>query len=67
MEELKKMATRKGFVEVFWARLQEHNRTGEEISMGKLYDDMAAEYEAEYRHELFPSYNAFSKWLRRHR
>lgn len=66
MEELKKMATRKGFVEVFWKRLQEHNRTGEEISMGKLYDDMAREYEAEYQHELFPSYNAFSKWLRRH-
>lgn len=66
MDELKKMATRKGFVEVFWARLQERNRTGEVISMCRLYGEMAAEYEAEYKHELFPSYDAFSKWLRRH-
>ncbi len=66
MDEKKLMATRQGFVEVFWHRLQSCRRIGKMNTMQQVYDAMDEEYCQEYGHELFPSYQAFKKYLYRH-
>lgn len=67
MDDLKRMATRPGFVEVFWERLQKLRRIGRFDTMRQIYSKMEEEFEAEYNGEQFPSYTAFKKYLYRHR
>ena len=67
MDELKRMATRPGFVEVFWKRLYGCRSIGRQDTMQQIYNKMEEEFEAEYGGELFPSYTAFKKYFYRHR
>jgi len=66
MEEIIKMATRPGFVEVFWRRLQGCRRLGKMDTMQQIYNEMERECEAKYEHACFPSFQAFKKYLYRH-
>ena len=66
MDEMKLMATRPGFVEVFWRRLRGARRIGKPDTMQQIYNRMEEEFEGEYGGEQFPSYTAFKKYLYRH-
>lgn len=66
MDEITKMATRSGFVEVFWSRLQELRHIGRKDTRQQIYEGMAQQYEAKYGVECFPSYEAFKKYMNRH-
>ncbi len=66
MDEITKMATRGGFVEVFWDRLQGCRRIGGTDSRQQIYDRMEQQYEEKYGAECFPSYEAFKKYVNRH-
>lgn len=66
MEEIVRMATRQGFVDVFWARLKAARRSGAVDSRKQIYDLMEEEYEAQYGQTCFPSYEAFKKYRNRH-
>ena len=66
MDEITKMATRTGFVEVFWQRLRTMRRVGGTESRKIIYDSMDSEYEEKYGSSCFPSYEAFKKYLNRH-
>lgn len=59
MEEIKQMVSRKGFIDVFWHRVQEDRAAGLETPYRAIYDAMEAEYEAEYRVRRWRSYDAF--------
>ena len=64
--ELKRMATRKGFIEVFWERIQADRRKGGHMTRRDIYNQMELEHEAYYDGESrFPSYDSFRKALER--
>lgn len=65
MDDLTKMATRPGFVEVFWSRLQACRRIGKQDTMRQIFDRMESEYEGKYGSELFTSYKAFKNYFYR--
>ena len=67
MDEITKMASRSGFLEVFWERLQGLRRIGKLDTPQQIYDRMEQEHEAKYGVERFPSYEAFKKYKNRHR
>lgn len=67
MDDITKMATRSGFVEVFWCRLQGLRRIGRQDTARQIYDKMEQEHEEKYGIERFPSYEAFRKFKDRHR
>lgn len=67
MDEITKMATRSGFVDVFWSRLQDLRRIGRLDTPRQIYDVMENEHEAKYGIARFPSYEAFKKYKNRHR
>jgi len=66
MDEITKMATRSGFVDVFWKRLQDNRRIGKMDTREQIYTRMEAQYEARYGSGCFPSWEAFRKYLNRH-
>ena len=66
MDEITKMATRSGFVDVFWKRLQDNRRIGKQDTRQQIYFKMEGEYEAKYGAGLFPSWEAFRRYLSRH-
>lgn len=67
MDEITKMASRNGFLDVFWVRLQDLRRIGRADTPKQIYDKMEQEHEAKYGIERFPSYEAFKKYKNRHR
>lgn len=67
MEDIKTMATREGFLEVFWRRIQGLRAIGRMDTFRQVYEKMDAQYEEEYGRALFPSYDAFRQYLYRHR
>lgn len=66
MDEIKKMVTREGFLDVYWSRLQKNRLSGGYASMREIYDQMEKEFRQEYGNLLFPSFSAFRKYLYRH-
>lgn len=71
MDDLKRMVSADGFVEVFWERLRAASRAGERLTRRECYERMEEEFQAEYNCNRYPSYDAFRKALnrrqRRHR
>lgn len=67
MEEIKTMATREGFLEVFWSRVQHLRGIGRMDSFHQVYDRMEEQYDKEYGRPLFPSWDAFRQYMYRHR
>ena len=67
MEEIFEMATRKGFLTVWWRRLAALRATGSAITYKELYEQMEAEYEASFSSPLWDSYDAFKKYRNRHK
>lgn len=67
MDEITKMASRNGFLDVFWVRLQDLRRIGRTDTPQQIYNKMEQEHEAKYGIERFPSYEAFKKYKNRHR
>ena len=67
MDEITKMASRTGFLDVFWVRLQDLRRIGRTDTPQQIYNKMEQEHEAKYGIERFPSYEAFKKYKNRHR
>lgn len=65
MDELKQMATREGFLEVFWNRLKCCRRLGKLDSMRQIYSAMEQEFASEYGREPFPSFEAFKVFFYR--
>lgn len=65
-DEITKIATRSGFVDVFWKRLQGNRRIGKMDTRQQIYTKMEEEYEAKYGAGCFPSWEAFRKYLNRH-
>ncbi len=64
--DLKRMATRRGFIEVFWERLRADRKEGGSRTRRDIYNQMEQEHEAYYDGESrFPSYDAFRKALER--
>lgn len=59
MEEIKQMVSRKGFIAVFWSRVQEDRAAGLETPYRQIYEGMESEYEAEYGVRRWRSYDAF--------
>lgn len=67
MDEITKMATRSGFVEVFWDRLRGLRRIGRMDTPKQIYEGMELEHEEKYGVFRFPTYDAFRKYKDRHR
>lgn len=64
--DLKRMATRKGFIEVFWERVRADRKKGGRMTRREIYNQMELEHEAYYDGESrFPSFDAFRKALER--
>lgn len=66
MEEIKQMATREGFLEVFWRKVQGYRGIGRQDTFRQVFDEMERRYEQEYGRSLWPSYEAFKMYLYRH-
>lgn len=65
-DDLRRMATRKGFIEVFWERIREDRRLGGSLTRRRCYELMEREHEDFYGGETrFPSFDAFRKALER--
>lgn len=65
-DDLRRMGTRKGFIEVFWERIREDRRKGGTMSRRQCYEQMEQEHEAYYDGESrFPSFDAFKKAMER--
>ena len=65
-DELRRMGTRKGFIEVFWERLVADRKKGGRMTRRGIYNQMELEHEAYYDGESrFPSFEAFRKALER--
>jgi len=66
MEDITRMVSRQGFINVFYNRLADSMRNGAGYSRREVYEDMEEEYEAKYGCYQFPSFDAFRKYLSRH-
>lgn len=67
MDDLKRMVSTDGFVEVFWERLQAARSSGEQLSRVDCYERMEEDFLAEYNCNRFSSYDAFRKVLNQRR
>ena len=67
MREIIKMATKPGFLEVWWDRFRKKRKSGEKDSPVQIYETMEAEYEEQYGLACFPSWEAFRKYKNRHK
>lgn len=67
MEEIVKMATRAGFLEVWWDRYRKRVRIGRMDTPRQIYEEMEVEHDAQYGSCRFPSWSAFKKYKNRHR
>ena len=67
MDELKLMATRPGFVEVFWRRLRGARRTNSKTTWRQVFNEMEDVFQGEYGQPLWPSFDAFRQYMYRHR
>ena len=54
-----RIATRIGFVEVFWEDLSDRRKAGEKTSHLDVFIDLENLYEDTFGRELFPSFDAF--------
>ena len=59
MEDIKRMVSARGFVEVFWERIIASRKEGGKLTFRKCYNQMEAEFEASYGVSRWPSYDAF--------
>lgn len=66
LEDKKRLATRAGFIGLFWERFNAAARRGARISETRLFWKMEYEMEEIYKYPLFPSYEAFKKYKTRH-
>ena len=67
MDELKLMATRPGFVEVFWRRLRGARRTNSKTTWRQVFNEMEDVFQGEYGQPLWPSFDAFRQYMKRMR
>lgn len=67
MEEVKQMATREGFKEVFWKRHIRSKSLNPTTSWRQTFEAMEDEYIREYGRPLWASFDAFRVWMNRHR
>ena len=65
MEEIKRMVSRQGFVDVFCDRLAAGAKNGDIICRQDLFDSMEEEFEKEYCCCQFPSFDAFRQYYYR--
>ncbi len=65
MEDIKRMVSRTGFIEVFWERIAKDLQNGLISSRRETYESMEEEYENEYGCYQFPSFDAFKKYVSR--
>lgn len=59
---LKKLASRRGFVEEFWARLKGYRAEGRNVTHIDVFNELNDLWESEIGEPRFPSYNAFRKY-----
>lgn len=59
---LKKLASRRGFVDEFWARLKQYRAGGMNVTHIEVFNELNDLWEAEIGEPRFPSYNAFRKY-----
>jgi len=57
-----RMATRAGFIELFWERLFDIRKYVPELRQEDLFEDMNEMYLATFGEPRFPSYDAFRKY-----
>ena len=67
MDEIKRMATREGFLEVFWEKVRGYRADGRIDSFRMVFEEMERRFEAEYGRPLWPSFDAFRQYSYRHR
>ena len=66
MEDIERMVTRRGFVEVLLERDRAAAASGTRKSRRAIFDDMEEEFEAYFKQPLYWSYDAFKKYKSRH-
>lgn len=54
-----RIATREGFIEVFWEDLYQRRRAGENVTQVDIYYELEGLYFETYGRDLFPSFDAF--------
>ena len=59
---LKKLASRKGFVDEFWTRLKQYRAGGMNVTHIEVFNELNDLWETEIGEPRFPSYNAFRKY-----
>lgn len=59
MEDIKRMVSARGFVEVFWERITADRKAGGKLTFRDCYSQMEVEFEAAYGVSRWPSYDAF--------
>lgn len=60
-DKLKRMASTKGFIALFWETLIEYRKAGNGISQRKVFEQLNEEWEEEIGEPRFPSFDAFRK------
>lgn len=58
---LKKLASRRGFVDEFWARLKRYRAEGKNVTHKQVFEELNDYWESEIGEPRFPSFNAFRK------
>ena len=65
-ERILSLATRRGFVDTFWAELRERRSVQPDTSQQDVFEYLENLYEAEFGSPQFSSFGAFRKWRDRH-
>lgn len=66
-DDLRRMVSRAGFIEVFWRYLSHGRETRPRLSMGQAFEELDGQYYAEYGTHSWSNFDAFRIYLSRHR
>ena len=61
IDELIRMVSAEGWMEVFWSRIARDRSTGGKLTYRRCYELMEAEFQDRYGTRRFRSYDAFRK------
>ncbi len=64
-EFIKRLVTRRGFIDAFWQRFFERKNTGESVTQEDVYEELNDLYAAEFGEPAFVSFDAFRSVRRR--